>query len=180
MQMVPPRNKGPHFPSHSAVEFDHHGHSAAGLVLAEGNAVVRRHRDGVAVDERGPDVYVLVALIDWRDGGEVRDLLVVVGGVNVHPIVVDADPRVRVAGADGDLHGGRDDVRGGDIEAEDGGVLEDEPGCFGLQDSQNEEDDDEGGDEEAGQELEGESSPLAPVVVAYFFRHGAGGSDEIR
>lgn len=59
-----------------------------------------------------------MALINRRNNGVVGDLLVVVGGVGVELVVVNTDPGVGIAGVDGNLDGGGDDVRGGDVEGE--------------------------------------------------------------
>lgn len=131
--MVTAGDKGADFPSNAAVNSDDQIDGAVRFVLGEGNAVVGRDGDVVAVDKWGPHVDVLVALVHRGDDGVVGDLLVVVGGVNVHSVVVDADFRVRVAGVHGDLDGGGDDVRGGDVEVEDGRVLEGKSGFFGLE-----------------------------------------------
>lgn len=132
VKMVMAGGESPHLPLDTAVELDQHHHHAVFQRHREFGAVIRGHRDVDPVDKRRPDVDVLVALVDRRDGGEVSDLLVVVGGVDVHPVIVNADFRVGIAGEDGDLDGGGDDVGSGDVEAEDGGVLEDESGFLGL------------------------------------------------
>lgn len=134
VEVVSSRDEGSHLPPHAAVDLDDEADGAAGLVLGEGQAVVRRHRDGGAVDEGGPDVDVLVALVDGGDDGVVGDLLAPVGGVDVEAVVVDSDAGVGVPGVDGDLNGGGDDVGGGDVEVEDGGILEGEAGLLRLED----------------------------------------------
>lgn len=169
--MITARHKVPHLPFHAPVESDHHGYGAVCLVLAEGEAIVRRHRDGGAVDERRPDVIVLVALVDGRDDGGVSDLLVVIGGVDFHSVVVDADLGVGVVGVDGDLQGCGDDVGGGDGEIEDSGVLEGEGGFLGLETGPDEEDgqqDDEGENEEPCAEAAGDFSWPKDVVMVMF------------
>lgn len=121
--------------------------------MSQGFAVVRSHGDVGAVNKGGPDVGVLVALVNRLDAGEVSNLLVVVRGEGVESIVVDADPVVRVMGGDGDLEVGGEEDRGGDIEGVDGGVLEGESGFPGLEDGpcdKESKEDDEGQDEESG------------------------------
>jgi len=60
-------------------------------------------------------------------------LLLAVGSVDVELAVVDANPVVWVAGANGDLEGRGEEVWGGDGEGENGGVLEDEVWLGGLE-----------------------------------------------
>ena len=171
--MVTPRDKRSDLPFDAAVNFNGELDGAVGLVLGEGEAVVGGDRDVVAVEKGGPDVDVLVALVDGRDDGVVGNLLAVVGGEGVEFVVVDADAGVGVAGEDGDLEGGGDDVGSGDVEGEDGGVLEEEPGLFGLEDGPHQEDDQE---EEEVEHQEGcaafaeDLPPLALVVAAHFLR----------
>lgn len=178
VEMITAGDEGANLPPHAAVDLDDQVDGAAGLVLGEGDAVVRSHRDGVAVDEGRPDVVILVALVDGGDDGVIGDLLVVVGGVDVHPVVVDADAGIGVAGVDGDLDGGGDDVGGGDVEVEDGGVLEGEAGLLGLEDGPHHEDDEEEHEGEGQQPRAAPPCVLAPgavVVVAHFLRHGGSG-----
>ncbi|KZV15914.1 hypothetical protein F511_29086 [Dorcoceras hygrometricum] len=179
MDMIPTRRNRPDFPFQAAFNFDRHlDGGAVALHLGECDSVVRRDRDVAAVDERRPYVDVLVALVDRRDDGVEGDLLVAVGGVNVQLIVVDADSGVGVAGVDGDLQGGGEDVGSGDVEREDGGVLESESGFLGLEDGpgdQNCEQDDEDGDEKAGAAPYQGPAPLASVVDADLFRVRHGG-----
>lgn len=169
--MITAGDEGSDLPLNAAVNFDGHFDGAVRLVLGEGEAVVGGDGDVVAVEKGGPDVDVLVALVDGGDDGVVGDLLVVVGGEGVEFVVVDADLGVGVAGVDGDLDGGGDDVGGGDVEGEDGGVLEDEAGLLGLEDGPDQEDheeEDEVEDEEARAAPAEDPSPLALVVAAHF------------
>ena len=62
-----------------------------------------------------------------------RDLLVVVNGIDIEPVVVDADLVVWVARREGDLEAGGEEVGGGDVEGVNGGVLEDEFWLCGLE-----------------------------------------------
>lgn len=105
-------------------------------------------------------------------GDEVREgnLLAAVGGVGVEFLIVDADLVVGVAGGDGDLDVDGEDIRGGDVEGVDGGVLEDEAWVLGLEDCPHQEYDEEDDEEEDKQS--GEASPqlmmLVPMVAAVF------------
>ncbi|GER41841.1 hypothetical protein STAS_18573 [Striga asiatica] len=168
VDMVAAGDEGTDPPLDPAGDLDGEADGAGGLVLAEGEAVVGCDGDVVAVEERGPDVEVMVALVDGRDGGGVGDLLAVVGGVGGEAVVVDADSGVGVVG------GGGDDVWGGDVEGEDGGVLEDESGLVGLEDGPDYEDE-EDEDEESGAEAAEDFLPLVFVVAADLLRHGGGG-----
>lgn len=119
-----------------------------------------------------------MTLVHRRDGGVISDLLAPVGGVGVRSVVVNAYVVVGVAGEDGDLDGGREDVWGGDVEIEDGGVLEDETGFVGLENGPYDEDYEEDEKEEdykGGAEAAEEFPPLVLVVAALFVfsRHGS-------
>lgn len=127
--MVAAGDEGTDLESDATIEFDRQLDGADGLVLIQSGAVVRRDWNGVTDEERRPDVEIVVALVGRLNDGTESDLLVPVNGVDVEAVVVDADLVVRVPGGDGDLDTGGDKVSGGDIEDEDGGVLDDE---FGL------------------------------------------------
>lgn len=101
---------------------------AVGLVLGESIHEERRYRDAIAAQVRGPRVDVLVPLVEGRDGGCQRDLLVVVGGVDVQALVVDAHPVVRISRRQGHLEIGGEEIGGGEVEGEDGGIMERELG----------------------------------------------------
>lgn len=101
--MISAGDEGPDFPSDPSVDLDQELHGPTGLVLAERDGVVRCDGYLVAVYEGGPDVDVLVALVGGGDGGAEGDLLAPVGGVDVEPVVVDADLIVGVSGGEGDL-----------------------------------------------------------------------------
>ncbi|GER45898.1 regulatory particle non-ATPase 10 [Striga asiatica] len=148
VDVVSAGDEGADPPLDAAVDFDGEADGAGGLVLGEGDAVVGCDGDVVGVDEGGPDVEILVALVHGGDGGGVSDLLVVVVRADGEAVVVDPDAGVRVVRGDGDLECGGDDVRGGDVEDEDGGVLEDESGFSGLEDGPHDEDDKEEQEEE--------------------------------
>ncbi|KAA8516802.1 hypothetical protein F0562_017088 [Nyssa sinensis] len=175
---VPARYEAPNFPSHPSIELDQQQHGPVGLVLAEGDAVVRSHRHVRPVDERRPDVDVFVTFVSGWNGGHVCDLLAVVGGEDVEFIVVNPDVIVRVSGGDGDLEVGGEEVGGGDVEGVDGGILEDELWLFGLQNGPNDENDeeeDEVEDEKSSAYFFDELLPPALVVAALFCRHVSGG-----
>lgn len=75
-----------------------------------------------------------MALIRGRKQIREGDLLAVVGGVDVEFVVVNADSLVRVSGRDGDLEGGGEESRDGEVEGVDGGVLEEEVRLGGAED----------------------------------------------
>lgn len=127
--MVAAGDEGADLESDATGEFDRQEDGADGLVLVESGAVVGRDRDVVADEEGRPDVEVVVALVGRLNDGTESDLLVAVDGEDVEGVVEDSDLVVRVAGGDGDLDAGGEEVSGGDVEEEDGGVLDDE---FGL------------------------------------------------
>jgi hypothetical protein len=96
--------------------------------------------------------------------------------VHIGFVVVDADAAVGIVRVDSDLDGGGEDVRGGDVEIEDGGVLKDEMRFVRLENRPNEEDDkeyEEEEDEECCAKSLDEPLTLAFVVAALFdvFRH---------
>ncbi|KAA8518468.1 hypothetical protein F0562_015942 [Nyssa sinensis] len=163
------------FPSHPSIDLDYQHDGTGGLVLAEGDAVVRRHRHVRSGDEWRPNVDVFVALVSRWYGGVVCDLLVAVASVDVEFVVVDADLVVRVPRVDGDLDVGGEIIGGGDVEGEDGGVLKDEAWFPGLEDGPDDE------DEEEEDEVDNQKSsatlpdtlppPVLPVFGAPFFRH---------
>ena len=143
VQMVPTGDEGADLPPDPAVHLDEQKNRPGILVLPQSDGVVRSDGDVGAVDERRPDVDVLVALVYRRDERRERDLLRTVGRVDVEPVIVDADLVVRVSGGDGDLEAGGEDIGGGGVEVEDGDVLEDEAGLGGLEDGPHDEDCDE-------------------------------------
>ena len=135
--MVAAGDEGADLESDATVDFDGQQDGADGLVLVESGAVVGRDRNGVTDDERRPDVDVVVALIVRLNDGTESDLLVPVDGVDIEAVVVDSDLVVRVPGGDGDLDTGGDKISGGDVEEEDGGVLDDEFGLCRLKNGPN-------------------------------------------
>lgn len=121
-------------PPDPAVDLDEEEEEAVGLVLLQGVAEEGGDGDALAREVRGPDVDVLVALVEGRDPVGEGDLLGLVGGVDVEAVVVDADAVVGVAGGDGDLELGGEEVGLGEVELDDLGVLEVEPGLGGPED----------------------------------------------
>lgn len=140
MKMVMTGCNRPYFPFHTAVNFKVEPNAAVLLVFGESRAVIGSNRYVIAHNKRRPDVDVFVALVYRRNLGVIRNLLVVVGGVNIHLVVIYAYVAIGITGVNGGLNRGGEDVRGGDIEDEDGGVLEDETGFFGLKNGPNDED----------------------------------------
>ncbi|CAI9783349.1 unnamed protein product [Fraxinus pennsylvanica] len=155
MEVVPAGDERPNFPLNTAVNLENHKDSSVRLVLVQGHTIIRRHRHVVTVNKRRPDVYVLVALIHrWYDC-VVGNLLAVVGGVHVQFVVINADSGVGVAGVDGDLDGGGNDIGGGD----------DGP------DEEDDKENDEGEDKEAGKAPPDDLLPPALVVATVLLRH---------
>ena len=137
VEMVAAGDERADFESDVAVEFDRQDDGAEGLVLVESGAVVRRDRNVVADEERRPDVEFVFVLEGRLDDGTESDLLVPVDGEDVEAVVVDSDVVVRVPGGDGDLNAGGEEVCGGDVEEEDGGILDNEFGLCGLKNGPN-------------------------------------------
>jgi len=149
--MVPSGDPSPHFPLHSAVDFDVDQHSSGGFVLLENLEHEGGDGNSVAVEEGGPDGCVAVSLVGGGQGGGEGDLLAAVGGVGVEFGVVDPDAVVGVEGGEGDLHGegqsvggggggGGDGAAGGEVECVNGGILEEETGFGGAEDDPDDED----------------------------------------
>jgi len=67
IEVVVAGGKGTYLPSDFTVNFNDDEDVAVRLVLTEAKEVVGRDGDVVAVDERGPDVFFLVALVGGRD-----------------------------------------------------------------------------------------------------------------
>ncbi|KAL8496283.1 hypothetical protein ACS0TY_020119 [Phlomoides rotata] len=177
-QMVLPGDKRPNFPPYPSVNSNVHHHRSGDLILVQRNVGVRRHRDRVAVQKRRPNGGVFVSLIGRRKQGGKGDLLAVVGGVDVHFVIVNADSIVGVPGGEGDLEGGGEGGAAGEVEGVDGGVLEDEMWLGGAEDEPDEEDEEEDEDDEAEDDREDAEVKLFPAVVfvaALLRRHGEGG-----
>lgn len=103
MEVVTAGDIGADFESHPSIDLESEADRSGRLVLAEGGAVVGRHGDVNTGDKRRPDVDVLVALVNRRNGGVIGDLLAAVGGEDVELVVVDADLVVGVTGVNGYL-----------------------------------------------------------------------------
>lgn len=169
VEMVTTGDEGTDFPTNPTIDLDIDKDRTGGLVLLQCLGVVGSDRDVGSVDERRPDVDLLVALVCRRYGCTVRDLLVPVGGVDVEPVVVDADLVVRVPGRYGDLEIGGQEVGNGGVEGVNGNVLEDETGLGRLQngpDDENRYQNDEKEDQQSGEDSLPNLSPLLSVVVA--------------
>ncbi|TYK04331.1 hypothetical protein E5676_scaffold21333G00010 [Cucumis melo var. makuwa] len=154
--MVPAGDEGTDLESDATVEFNGQLDCTNGLILIKGGAVVGGDRNGVTDEEGRPDVEIVVALVGRLNAGTESDLLVTVNGVDVEAVVIDSDLVVGVAGRDGDLDTGGDEVSSGDIEEVDGGVLDDEFGLCRLKNGPNKEDCEE--DEEEKNEDSGVDS----------------------
>ncbi|KAK8496811.1 hypothetical protein V6N13_126155 [Hibiscus sabdariffa] len=137
--MVSPGDEGSNFPSHPSINLDHQENRPGCLFGSQAGGEFRGDGHRVAVDEGRPDVDLFVTLVGWREGCPKGDLLVIVSGVNVESVVVNADSVVGVPGGQGELEVGGEEVGGGGVECVDGGVLEDEPGLAGTKDCPNEE-----------------------------------------
>ncbi|CAA3021756.1 Hypothetical predicted protein [Olea europaea subsp. europaea] len=135
--MVLVGDEGPNSPFNTSIDLDDQLNGSVGFVQAEGNAIVWCHGYTISINERRPDVEVLVSLVYRWNGSVVGDLQVVVGGVDVHFLVVNADSGIRVSRVDGDLNAGGDDAGGRDVEAEYDGVLEGKMRFFGLENGPN-------------------------------------------
>lgn len=140
--MILAGNEGADFPSDPSINLEHQRDDPTRLILSQGHSIVRGHGDGVTVNVRRPNVDLLVALISGREGGLVSDLLAMVSGVKVKPVVVNTDSVIRVSGGNGDLEAWREDVRVRDVEDVNGGVLEDEPRFRRAEDGPHDEDGD--------------------------------------
>lgn len=173
--MVTTGDKRTDFPTNPTVDLDDQKDRTGGLVLAQCDGVEGSDRDVGAVDERRPDVDLLMALVGRRYGRTERDLLVPVGWVDVEPVVVDSDLVVGVPGRYGDLEIGGEHVGYGGVEGVNGDVLEDETWLRWLQnrpDEENGHQNDEEEDQQPGKDSPEKPSPLHSVVAAVLWRHG--------
>ncbi|CAL5352544.1 unnamed protein product [Camellia sinensis] len=144
IQMVLPGDESPYFKSHPSIHPDIDQHRSRHLILGERLRQERRHRDGVSVQKRRPNVLVLVALIGRGEESGESDLLASIACVDIELVVVDSDSIVGVAGGESDLEIGCEEIGGGgDVEGVDGGVEEDESGFGGAEDDPDQEYDDE-------------------------------------
>lgn len=121
---------------------DENVNSAGGLVHHKGGHAVGGNGDVKTVDKQGPDISLFVGLVQSGDSGEVCDLLVSVLGEDAHVGEIDAGDLVWVMGGQGELEAGIEEVgrRGLEVEVEDGCVLEDESGCSGMGETDDEQD----------------------------------------
>lgn len=88
----------------------------------------RRHRLLVANQRGAEEVRLLAVLVEGVDGGDVGDLLAVVGCVEQELIVVDSDFLVWIGGEEGELNVGVEGGGGGEVELSDVSVFEGEVG----------------------------------------------------
>lgn len=117
------RGPATYLPPESAVDLDVEEEESVSLVLGEGGAEIRSDGDEGAGEVRGPNVDVLVALVETGDAVGRSDLLVLIGGVYIETIVVDSDAIVRVSRGYGDLDGGGEEIWGREVEADNPSVL---------------------------------------------------------
>lgn len=174
VEVVLPGDEGADLPADAAIGLEDEVDGADGLVGGELDGVEGGDGDEVAVDEGGPDVDVLVALVGGGDAGPVGDLLAAVDGEDVEAVVVDADLVVGVAGGEGDLEVGGQEVGDGGVEGVDGDVLEDEAGLGGLKDGPHQEDGQEEDEVEYQKPRAAPPEELMlplPVAAAVFLRH---------
>lgn len=86
----------------------------------------RSQRNEVPVEDRRQNIDVLVALVERLQRGIDGHLLADVGSVGADPVIIDADPPVRVSRQDGELQAGGQQVAG-DVKLADGRILHIEP-----------------------------------------------------
>ncbi|KAK8540063.1 hypothetical protein V6N13_048836 [Hibiscus sabdariffa] len=139
VKMISSGDESSNFPSHPSINLDHQENRPGSLLGSQAGGELRGDGNGVAGNEGRPNVDLFVTLVRWRDGGAEGDLLVIVSGVNVEAVVVDADPVVGVSRRKSELEVGGEEAGGGGVESVDGGVLEDEPGLAGTKDCPDEE-----------------------------------------
>ncbi|KAG2560193.1 hypothetical protein PVAP13_8KG074351 [Panicum virgatum] len=167
-------------PADAAVDPDLHDEVPVGDVLPHGVGEERREGDVRAGQDGRPDVDVAVALVHRREPGRERDLLVLVGGVDVEAVVVHADAAVGVVGGDGELRRRGEQRRGavGEVELAERGVLEDEARVRGAEDEvddERDEADEEGEEQEDAQQAPERLLELVVAVVAAVLAHGCDG-----
>ena len=167
LQVVVTGDPCPDLPPETPLRLDIDQKEPRLAVWDEGDGEVRRHGDGGAVQIGRPHDNIVVALVaggERRGGG---DPLSLVGCKGVELVVVYADAVVEVAGVERDLHDGGEEVGAcGEVELEDGGVLEVELGLGGAEDEPDDEDDDEDNDDEGEDGSEEASVQLAPLAVS--------------
>jgi len=84
-------------------------------------------RNGAPVKNRGNNVDIVVALVERHQRAVGGDLLAEIVGVAADPVVIHADPVVRVSRDDGELQAGGESVVRCEIPLTDHGVLHVEP-----------------------------------------------------
>lgn len=152
---------------------------SSALVLGEGVGHVGGEKGASAGKVRRPDSDVAVALVAGWEGSGGGDALGVVEEEGVEAVVIHADAIVGVAGGESDLEDGGEDrgVAGGgegEVELEEGGILEAECRLGGAESEPDDEDGEEDGDdenEEADEEAVVEMPPFVLLVVAAVLRH---------
>lgn len=154
MNMICTRYPTSHFPPQSPLHLNIDKKQASILLLRERLSQVSRDRDVRTVQKRGPNDGILMALVAGREAGGDGDSEVLVVGVDVETVVVDADAVVFVVGGEGDLQGGVEGGVGVELELGDGDVAKVESGLGGTEDEEDDQDDEEGDDEESEEEGE--------------------------
>lgn len=148
MELVPPGDEASHLPPDLAVDFDQEHQRSGVPVLVQRRTDEGRDRHGGSGDERGPNVDVLMALVEPRDDGSESDLLVPVDSVDVEVVVVDSDAAVGVASGDSEEEIGGEEAGDGGVEGVDGDVLKVESGLGGAEDGPDDEDGEEDKEDE--------------------------------
>lgn len=178
MELVAAGDDVSDLPADPAVNFDEQRQGSGVAVLIQRRTDERRDGDGGAGDEGGPDIDVLVALVESGDDGAESDLLVPVDGVDVELVVVDSDPAIGVAGGDGEEEIGGEEAGDGGVEGVDGDVLEEESGLRGPEDGPDDEDREEDEEDEnphGGADCFYELLPLLLAVLFAVVRHDGAG-----
>lgn len=148
VEMIPAWNESPNFPSHPSINLDHHEDRSGSLFGLQSDGEIGSYRDHVPVDERGPNIDLIMTLVCWRESCPKGGLLVPVGGVDDEPVVVNPDSVIGVSRGYGDLEIRSEEIGTGGVESIDGGVLEDEAGFCGAEDCPYDKDCDENDKEE--------------------------------
>ncbi|CAK9180592.1 unnamed protein product [Ilex paraguariensis] len=133
MKIVTSGCDAPNFESDPSINLDQQSNAPTSLFLAQRRTVVRSNWNHIPINEGRPNVSILVTLINGLYADSISDLLAAISGVDGESVVVNSDIIIRVSRNDGDLDVGAEDVGCGDVQAVDGGVLEDKTGFFGLQ-----------------------------------------------
>lgn len=169
---------GADLPPEAAVDAEVEESKSGALALGEGVGYIGGEKDASAGKVRRPYSDVAVALVAGWEGSGGGDALGVVEEEGVEAVVIHADAVVGVAGGEGDLEDGEEDWVGagaGEVELEEGGILEAECGLGGAEGKPDDEDGEKDGDdenEEAGEEAVVELPAFVLLVVAAVLRHG--------